>query len=121
MYITSYNFRSALAEAELEYNSNHQSKSITIKLELCPSSFSINLNNHNNEPIYGLIWTTTPWSLPGNIAVVYSPNLSYSFVKIHDTHGIYLLASDLIQNLSTKIGKSIEIITSIKGIYHKLV
>lgn len=101
----------------MEYKSNHKSKSVTIKLELCSSSFSIDLNNHNSEPIYALIWTTTPWSLPGNIAVVYSPNLSYSFVKIHDTHGVYLLATDLIHNLSTKLEKPIEIITKIKGMY----
>lgn len=102
----------------MEYNLNHQSKSITVKLELCPSTLSIDLNNHNSEPIYALIWTTTPWTLPGNIAVVYSANLSYSFIKIHDESGIYLLATDLVSNLSMKIEKSIEIITTIKGMYH---
>jgi isoleucyl-tRNA synthetase len=99
----------------LEYNPNHQSKSITVKLELCPSTLSTDLKNHNNEPIYALIWTTTPWTLPGNIAVVYSPNLLYSFIKIQDTPGTYLLATDLVQNLSIKIEKSIEIITTIEG------
>lgn len=108
-------FRSALAEAELEYNPNHLSKSVTVKLELCSSSLSIDLSNFNNETIYALIWTTTPWTLPGNVAVVYSPNLFYAFVKIHDTPGVYLLAADLVQNLSSKIGKPIEIITEIKG------
>jgi len=105
----------------LEYNPNHQSKSVTVKLELCPSTLSINLSNHNSEPIYALIWTTTPWTLPGNIAVVYSPNLLYSFVKIHDTYGIYLLATDLVDSLSIKIEKSIETIITVKGMYHKLI
>jgi len=113
--------RSALAEAELEYNPNHQSKSVTVKLELCPSTLSIDLSNHNSEPIYALIWTTTPWTLPGNIAVVYSPNLLYSFVKIQDTLGVYLLATELVENLSAKLGKPIEIITTLKGMYHKLI
>lgn len=108
--------KSALAEAELEYNPNHRSKSVTVKLDLCPSTLSIDLSNHNSEPIFALIWTTTPWTLPGNIAVVYSPNLLYSFVKIHDTLGIYLLATDLVDNLSTKIEKSIEIITTVKAL-----
>ncbi|XP_060838287.1 isoleucine--tRNA ligase, mitochondrial [Rhopalosiphum padi] len=107
--------KSALAEAELEYNPNHQSKSVTVKLELCPSTLSIDLINNNSEPIYALIWTTTPWTLPGNIAVVYSPNLLYSFVKNPGTLGIYLLATDLVDNLSTKIEKPIEIITTVKG------
>ncbi|XP_060879352.1 isoleucine--tRNA ligase, mitochondrial [Metopolophium dirhodum] len=107
--------KSALAEAELEYNPNHQSKSVTVKLELCSSTLSIDLTNHNSEPIYALIWTTTPWTLPGNIAVVYSPNLLYSFVKIQDTLGVYLLATELVENLSAKIGKPIEIITTIKS------
>lgn len=84
---------------------------------MCTSTLSIDLINHNSEPIYALIWTTTPWTLPGNIAVVYSPNLSYSFIKIHNTPGIYLLATDLVQNLSAKIEKPIEIIVNIKGIY----
>jgi len=99
----------------LEYNPNHQSKSVTVKLELCPSTLSVDLSNHNSEPIYALIWTTTPWTLPGNIAVVYSPNLFYSFVKIQNTFGVYLLATDLVDNLSTKIEKTIEIITTVKG------
>lgn len=101
----------------MEYNPKHQSKSVTIRLELCPSSLSIDLGSHNSETVYALIWTTTPWTLPGNIAVVYSSNLSYSFVKIHDIPGLYLLATDLIQNLSTKLKKPIEIITSFKGKY----
>lgn len=109
--------RSALAEAELEYNTTHQSKSVTVKLELCPSTLPPELNILNSDPIYALIWTTTPWTLPGNIAVVYSPILSYAFVKIHDTPGTYLLATDLVQNLSAKIGKSIDIIIEINGMY----
>lgn len=84
-------------------------------LELCPSSVSKDLSNLNCEPMYALVWTTTPWTLPGNIAVVYSPNLSYSFVKISNTPGIYLLATDLVPNLNTKIEKPIEIVTTIKG------
>lgn len=122
MSILSYtinNYRSALAEAELEYNPKHQSKSVTIRLELCPSSLSVDLGSHKSEPMYALIWTTTPWTLPGNIAIVYSSNLSYSFVKIQDIPGSYLIATDLIQNLSTKIKKSFEIITTFKGKYYE--
>lgn len=52
---------------------------------------------------------------------MYSPNLSYSFVKIYNEPGTYLLATDLVQNLSTKIEKRIEIITTINGLYHKFV
>lgn len=67
--------------------------------------------------MYALIWTTTPWTLPGNVAVVYSPILSYSLVKIHDLPGTYLLATDLVQSLSVKIEKPINIITTIKGLF----
>lgn len=52
---------------------------------------------------------------------MYSPNLLYSFVKIHDTPGIYLLAADLVDNLRTKIEKPIEIITTVKGMHCKLI
>jgi len=105
----------------LEYNPNHRSISVTVKLELCLSSLSINISNFNKEPVYALIWTTTPWTLPGNIAIIYSPDLSYSFIKIQDTPGAYLLATDLIQNLITKLEKPIDIITTIKGMNHKFV
>lgn len=108
-------YRSALAEAELEYDPNHQSKSVTVKFELCSSALLVDLSNIKSEPIYALVWTTTPWTLPGNVAVVFSSSLSYSFVKISYTPGIYLLASDLVQNLSSKIQRPIEIIKTIKG------
>ncbi|XP_050536213.1 isoleucine--tRNA ligase, mitochondrial isoform X3 [Daktulosphaira vitifoliae] len=107
--------KSALAEAELEYNPNHLSKSVTVKFELCSSSLPIEIKNYCENSVFALIWTTTPWTLPDNAAIVYSPVLNYSLVKITGISDTYLLASDLITNLSTKLKKNIKIITTFKG------
>ncbi|XP_050428202.1 isoleucine--tRNA ligase, mitochondrial isoform X2 [Adelges cooleyi] len=107
--------KSALAEAELEYNPNHISKSVTVKLELCDSTLPAEFRDHDNESVFALIWTTTPWTLPGNAAVVYSPTMNYSLVKITDLCGTYLLATDLVDNLSAKLEKPIRVVVTLKG------
>lgn len=61
-------FRTALAEAEVEYN-DHISQSVYVKFRV------------KGEPnTYVMIWTTTPWTLPANLAVAYNPALHYSLV-----------------------------------------
>jgi isoleucyl-tRNA synthetase len=62
--------RTALAEAEVEYQ-DHVSQSIFVKFPVVgqPNTFV-------------LIWTTTPWTLPANLAVAYNSNLQYSLVQV---------------------------------------
>src|SRR3954463_15386668 len=62
--------RTALAEAEVEYN-DHVSPSIYVKFPVL---------GHPNTFI--LIWTTTPWTLPANLAVAYNANLEYYLVQV---------------------------------------
>lgn len=52
--------RTALAEAEIEYNDDHISNSAFVKLKLTSEW------ENSKLPIYLLIWTTTPWTLPSN-------------------------------------------------------
>ena len=47
---------------------------------------------------YALAWTTTPWTLPSNLALTVSPKLEYAFVKDKSDNNTYLLAKDLIKN-----------------------
>ncbi len=62
--------RTALAEAEVEYH-DHVSQSIYVKFPVAgqPGTFVV-------------IWTTTPWTLPANLAVAYHSTLSYSLLRV---------------------------------------
>src|SRR3989442_11779807 len=68
--------RTALAEAEVEYK-DHLSQSIFVKFPVIdrPGTFI-------------LIWTTTPWTLPANLAVAYNSTFSYSLVQHGDENFI---------------------------------
>jgi isoleucyl-tRNA synthetase len=62
--------KTALAEAEIEYDDHHTSPSIYVKFAL-PS-----------EPgTFAVIWTTTPWTLPANYAIAYHPEFAYVTVS----------------------------------------
>ncbi|KAJ2235186.1 isoleucine-tRNA ligase [Coemansia sp. RSA 1722] len=74
--------RTALAEAELEYNDNHISTSIYVKFPLTDLS-ATKIGAAPGASL--LIWTTTPWTLPANCAVAVHPDLDYSLVEIAET------------------------------------
>ncbi len=83
-------FRTALAEAEVEYH-DHVSQSVYVKFRLA------------GEPnTFVLIWTTTPWTLPANLAVAFNPELHYSYV--HANGDTYLVANLLLSAVSQKCG-----------------
>ena len=69
------NDRTALAEAEVEYE-NHTSPSIWVRFALTsdPAKIEPELAGRN---VYGLIWTTTPWTMPANMAIAYHPKFEY--------------------------------------------
>ncbi|KAJ2881649.1 isoleucine-tRNA ligase [Coemansia asiatica] len=71
--------RTALAEAELEYNDNHISTSIYVKFPLSDESL-VRIGAAPGASL--LIWTTTPWTLPANCAVAVHPDLDYSLVEV---------------------------------------
>jgi isoleucyl-tRNA synthetase len=79
--------RTALAEAEVEYQ-DHVSQSVYVKFPLVQPNISI------------VIWTTTPWTLPANLAVAYNPKLTYSEVEV-GTERFIVLAS-LLPELAKK-------------------
>src|SRR5207249_9372744 len=62
--------RTALAEAEVEYH-DHLSQSIYVKFPVI---------GHPHTSI--LIWTTTPWTLPANLAIAYNSTFNYSLVRV---------------------------------------
>jgi isoleucyl-tRNA synthetase len=74
-----WNDRTALAEAEVEYE-NHTSPSIWVRFALTsdPSKIDPALAGRR---VYGLIWTTTPWTMPANMAIAFHPKFEY--VAVH--------------------------------------
>jgi isoleucyl-tRNA synthetase len=65
----------ALAEAEVEY-ANHRSDSIYVKFEAVAPVPGL------EGPVSYVIWTTTPWTLPANLAIAVHPSFEYSAVKV---------------------------------------
>ena len=90
--------RTALAEAELEYPDNHFSRSIYVGFPI--SSATPALSSHADAKV--AIWTTTPWTMPANLAVAVNPDLEYSVVA-HPTTGKLIVATDLAEKLASTL------------------
>lgn len=87
--------KTALAEAELEYPEGHISKSIYVGFEVdVPSE---KLKEFDNLKV--AIWTTTPWTMPANLAVAINPELEYAVVE-HETTGKLVVALGLVETLA---------------------
>jgi isoleucyl-tRNA synthetase len=82
--------RTALAQAEVEYE-DHTSPSVYVKfpLERVPDLLAPHVKG---EKAFALIWTTTPWTLPANLAIALHPEHEYALVEAQDE--LYLLAKD---------------------------
>ena len=70
--------KTALAEAEIEYK-EHKSTTIFVKFPILESPDS------DLKGSSVVIWTTTPWTIPGNRAIAYSKNIKYSLFEIIET------------------------------------
>ena len=94
--------RTALAEAEVEYN-DHVSSSIFVKFPVV-----------GHPGLFVLIWTTTPWTLPANLAIAYNSTFSYSMVQVGSES--YILSTLLLPSISEKCQwESYHIVRSLYG------
>ena len=75
--------RTALAEAEVEYE-NHSSPSIWVRFALTSDPAAIDPALAGKR-VYGLIWTTTPWTIPANLAIAFHPNYIYAASRKPET------------------------------------
>ncbi len=96
----------ALAEAEVEY-ADHKSHSVYVKFgferpEASKAYAAAGLDLFN--PLFVVIWTTTPWTLPANLGIALHPKLEYSFVKRTDTNEVLIVASALLENFAKEVG-----------------
>ena len=75
--------RTALAEAELEYPEGHTSRSIYAAFWMTKPAAAVKEVLKPFLPNLGVaIWTTTPWTIPGNLAVAVNPELTYAVVEV---------------------------------------
>uniref|UniRef100_A0A182NGD9 isoleucine--tRNA ligase n=1 Tax=Anopheles dirus TaxID=7168 RepID=A0A182NGD9_9DIPT len=110
--------QSALAEAELEYDEEHQSPSLYLKLGLENRGASCEAIDQQllgtGTEIHAAIWTTTPWTLPANQAICYNPALDYDLVQ--STAGdILLVGKDLIDYLADQLGTKFTVLQTLSG------
>jgi isoleucyl-tRNA synthetase len=92
--------RTALAEAEIEYD-NHTSPSIWVRFKLTSDPETID-SALKGRQVYGLIWTTTPWTIPANVAIAYHPSFEYAAVEVGDA--VYIVAVELLKATAEKLG-----------------
>jgi len=96
--------RTALAEAEVEYE-NHSSPSVWIRFPLTsdPAQIDPALKGPLKErPCYGVVWTTTPWTIPANMAIAFHAKFNYSAVEVNNS--VYFIATDLVKNTADICG-----------------
>lgn len=105
------NCQTALAEAELEYEAD-TSPSIYVKFKLCDSVSDIFGSSVENA--YILIWTTTPWTLPANIAIALAAEAEYTAVKVDSE--VLIMANELVDTIMKKTDKKeYQLLGSVKG------
>jgi isoleucyl-tRNA synthetase len=115
--------KTALAEAELEYPEGHTSRSLYAAFEVTslPPALQMPL-----DPFLGemgvAIWTTTPWTLPANLAVSVNPDLVYAVVEVGAEGApppgrfkYLLVAKDLVGRLAEILGVSLTQQASVMG------
>jgi len=89
----------AVAYNEIEY-AKQEDNSIFVKFPL-------------KENKYLIIWTTTPWTLPGNTGVMVNPNFDYQEIKVDNE--IWIIAKELVDKIMKEINKKYKIIKTFKG------
>jgi isoleucyl-tRNA synthetase len=112
-----YTCQTALAEAEVEYE-DKSSPSIYVKFPLITNPSESNPNNEfftmfpalSGKNVYAVIWTTTPWTVPANLALAFHPD--YVYLVVEREGEAYILAEALYENV---LGKEVKVIQKFLG------
>lgn len=102
----------ALAEAEVEY-ADKESPSIFVKFKLDDENVSRFFPVLKSKAVFVVIWTTTPWTLPANLALAFHPDFDYAAVE--QNNEVYIVAEGRLDALRESIGINVDIITKISG------
>jgi isoleucyl-tRNA synthetase len=108
--------RTALAEAEVEYE-DHSSPSIYVEFPLASASsdtIGARVPALAGRPVSVLIWTTTPWTIPSNLAIAFHPDFDYA---AYDVDGrAVILAEALAPRVAQATGRTLgEPVAKMKG------
>jgi isoleucyl-tRNA synthetase len=103
--------RTALAEAEVEYE-NHTSPSIYVRFKLASDPAALDAALAGRD-VYCLIWTTTPWTIPANLAISFNPRFEY--VAIDTPQGATIVAEGLLPQVSEALGWDKTVIARFPG------
>ena len=98
--------RTALAEAEVEYEA-HTSPTVFVRYRLQSDPRTIHpaladARITKDKPVFTIIWTTTPWTLPASMAVAFHPTEEY--VALEGGDAIYIVAEKLAKSVAEKCG-----------------
>lgn len=109
--------KTALAEAELEYPEGHTSRSLYAAFPMVSLAPALESALKEYLPDLGVgIWTTTPWTIPANLAVAVNPDLTYAVVEVEQNSPnaekeetpfgfkYLIVAADLVERLSATLG-----------------
>ncbi len=105
--------KTALAEAEIEY-AEDECKSIYVKFNVIDDKGIFNNMGVDLKKTYFIIWTTTTWTLPANVAICVGPRFNYCVVKCEEEY--YVIAEELVEKTMQAAGKSdYEIVGTVLG------
>jgi len=105
--------QTALAEAEVEYE-EHRSPSIFVKFPMI-SELSHLDSLFKGKTVYVIIWTTTPWTIPANLAIALHPDFEYVAVET-GTGDIMILAEGLLDICMQRFGiEEYEVVKHLKA------
>ncbi|MEM1170638.1 MAG: isoleucine--tRNA ligase [Cyanobacteria bacterium P01_H01_bin.35] len=113
--------RTALAEAELEYPEGHTSRSIYAAFKITNLAKAVEKSLAPYlEKLWVAIWTTTPWTIPGNLAVSVNPDLNYAVVQPDADYAmgkdkLFIVAAEAVERLSATLGTTLTTVATVKG------
>lgn len=93
----------ALAEAEIEY-SNDPCHSIYVKFNVTDDKGLFTAMGLDLSKVFFVIWTTTTWTIPGNLAICLGPDYDYTLVQVDNEY--YVMANELVKTTMESAGIS---------------
>jgi len=102
----------ALAEAEIEY-AEKKSNTIYVKFPLVDDKGFLP-EGVDRSKTFGVIWTTTPWTIPANVAIAVHPEFEYAWVANGDE--VYLMATGMLDSVKQATGVAeFKVLNTFKG------
>src|ERR1700761_6426388 len=104
--------RTALAEAEVEYE-DHASPSVYVSFKMTSDAAMLDPAMAGRN-VYALIWTTTPWTIPANLAISFHPKFQY--VAVDTPQGLTIVAEGLLPQVAEVLGWDQAVVARFPGV-----